>query len=206
MNSFLFPMDMSNFILNEKIVIIVNGKGGAGKDTVCEIAANFFRVKIISAITPIKEIAANYGWHGEKDEKSRRFLSDLKRAFIEYNDLPNCYLEKEYHKFENSDIDILFVHIREKDQIDDFKQRVKVKCVTMLVRSSKIEDDNKQYGNYSDDNVEDYSYDYYYTNGKPLEVLVPDFMNFLYELFITEGVVCYESTEDLPWRSNVHIC
>lgn len=198
MDSYLFPMNISNLRLKEKLVIIINGKGGAGKDTVCEIAANFFRVKSISAITPIKDIAAKYGWNGEKDEKSRKFLSDLKRTFIEYNDLPNRYLEGEYHKFENSDMDILFVHIRENDQIDAFKQLVKLKCVTMLVRSSKIEDENKQYGNYSDDNVEDYAYDYYYTNGKPMKVLVPDFMNFICDLFVTEGVGCYENTEDLP--------
>lgn len=198
MDPYLFPTNRLDLRLKEKLVIIINGKGGAGKDTVCEIASNFFRVKNISAITPIKDIATNYGWNGEKDEKSRKFLSDLKRAFIEYNDLPNRYLEEEYHKFEKSDIDILFVHIRENDQIDAFKRIVKLKCVTMLVRSSKIEDENKQYGNCSDDNVENYAYDYYYTNGKPMKVLVPDFMNFIYDLFVTEGVAYYENTEGLP--------
>ena len=72
--------------LKDKIVIIINGKGGAGKDTVCDIAAKFYKVEIISAITPIKEIATSFGWRGEKDRRARKFLSDLKRAFIEYND------------------------------------------------------------------------------------------------------------------------
>ncbi len=186
--------------LKEKIVIIINGKGGAGKDTVCEITARFFKVKIISAITPIKEIAAQFGWKGEKDSKSRKFLSDLKRTFIEYNDLPNRYLEEEYLKFKTSDVDILFVHIRESDQIDDFKRRVDGKCVTMLVRSPRIEESNKQYGNASDDRVEDYTYDYSYTNEKPLESLTADFMNYIYELFIQEGTAPCGAREGLPWE------
>ena len=192
--------------LKKKIVIIINGKGGAGKDTVCAIAAKFYKAKNISAITPIKEIAATFGWNGEKDSRARKFLSDLKRTFIDYNDLPNTYLEEEYLKFEQSDDDILFVHIRENDQIDDFKRRIKLKCVTMIVRSTKIDNSEMLYGNYSDDHVEDYKYDYYYTNGKPLNVLVPDFMDFLYELFNEEGVSLDENAEDLPWRTDVHIC
>ena len=123
----------------------------------------------------------------------------MKRTFIDYNDLPNNYLEEEYHKFKKSDIDVLFVHIRENDQIDDFKRRVDLKCVTMLVRSSRIDESNKHYGNYSDDNVEDYTYDYYYTNGKPIEKLTADFMNYIYELFIKEGVAPCEAIESLPW-------
>lgn len=199
MNTDMFPQEIPRIRLKEKIVIIINGKGGAGKDTVCEIAAKFFKVKIISAITPIKEIASNLGWNGEKDSKSRKFLSDLKRTFIEYNDLPNNYLEEEYLKFKKSDFDILFVHIRENDQIDDFKRRVDLKCVTMLVRSSKMAYSNKQYGNYSDDNVEDYTYDYYYLNEKPINMLTTDFMNYIYNLFIMEGVIAYKTIESLPW-------
>lgn len=187
--------------LKKKIVIIINGKGGAGKDTVCEITSKFFKVRNISAITPIKEIAANFGWNGEKDNKSRKFLSDLKRAFIEYNDLPNRYLEKEYHAFKGSDADILFAHIREKDQIDAFKRRVDIKCVTLLVQSIRIDSRNKQYGNVSDDNVEEYCYDYCYKNEKPIEKLPEDFMNFIYRLFVEEDVIArFGKSEKLPWN------
>ena len=198
MDAYLLPHPTPFIRLKEKIVIIINGKGGVGKDTVCEIASQFFKVKIISAITPIKEIATSFGWHGEKDSKSRKFLSDLKRTFIDYNNLPNNYLEEEYIKFKKSDIDILFVHIRENDQIDDFKRRVDTKCVTMLVRSSRVESDNKQYGNYSDDNVEDYTYDYYYANEKPLEMLTADFMTYIYDLFTLEGVANTEAIKTQP--------
>lgn len=201
MNAYDMEQENTYIRLKNKIVIVINGKGGAGKDTVCDITSRFFKVRNISAITPIKEIAAEFGWNGEKDNKSRKFLSDLKRAFSEYNDLPNRYLEKEYHAFKESDADILFVHIREKDQIDAFKRRVDIKCVTMLVQSTRIDNGNKQYGNASDDNVEEYCYDYCYKNEKPIEKLTEDFMNFIYRLFLKEDVIVHlGASENLPWN------
>ena len=40
-----------------KTVLVINGAGGVGKDTLCAMAAEKFRVENISSITPIKEIA-----------------------------------------------------------------------------------------------------------------------------------------------------
>ena len=54
-----------------KLTIVINGKGGVGKDTLC-MSLPHRRVRNISSITPIKEIAAMHGWNGEKDLKSRR--------------------------------------------------------------------------------------------------------------------------------------
>ena len=53
-----------------KVAIVINGPGGVGKDTLCELAARHFKVRNVSSITPIKEIAAMCGWHGEKDDKA----------------------------------------------------------------------------------------------------------------------------------------
>ena len=75
----------------KKITIIINGKGGAGKDTMCEMAAKHFRTMNVSSIDPIKKIASQNGWNGEKDDKSRKFLADLKKIFTDYNDLPTEY-------------------------------------------------------------------------------------------------------------------
>ena len=61
-----------------KVVIVINGAGGVGKDTLCELASLHFKVFNVSSITPIKEIASMCGWSGAKDDKSRKFLSDLK--------------------------------------------------------------------------------------------------------------------------------
>jgi len=161
----------------EKIVIIINGTGCAGKDTLCEIAAKYFRVKIISAIDPIKGIAETYGWNGEKDAKARKFLSDLKQIFVEYNDLPTEYLYNQYKLFLEAEEDILFVHIREGKEIDKFKKLVNIKCVTLLI--DRNIGDNQEWGNSSDDNVRNYNYDYYYMNEKNLELAEKEFIELL---------------------------
>lgn len=175
--------------IKRKIVIIMNGKGGVGKDTICEIASKFFCVKVVSAITPIKEIAHLAGWNGEKDLKSRKFLSDLKKLLVDFNNLPNNYLETEYKKFLGEDNDIMFVHIREGDQIDDFKKKVEIKCITMLIESPQQNLFTPQFGNSSDDNVNEYYYDYSYLNCKPLELLSDDFMGFFCSLLVEEGIL-----------------
>lgn len=163
----------------EKIVIIINGNGGAGKDTLCDLAGVKYKAASISAITPIKEIASRYGWRGEKDSRSRKFLADLKKVFVEYNDLPYRYLTQEYGKFLQDDRQILFVHIREAEEIDKFKKSVNIPCVTLLIRRGSI---SRNWGNASDDNVENYAYDYIYNNDKDLAKAGSDFAAFLQEL------------------------
>lgn len=159
-----------------KFVIIINGNGGVGKDTLCDFANARYNAASISAITPIKNIARQGGWKGEKDTKSRKLLADLKRVFIEYNNLPYQYLTQEYEKFLHSDAQILFVHIREGSEIDRFRQYVKMPCATLLIRSDNLA---KNWGNDSDDNVENYTYDYIYNNDKPLAEAEIEFVSFL---------------------------
>lgn len=168
----------------EKIVIIINGSGGAGKDTLCDFAAKHFRVRNISSITPIKEIARkDFGWDGQKDSKSRKLLAELKEAAINYNDMPFIYLCNEYERFLKSGSQILFVHIREGKEIEKFKKHVSGACYTLLI-TRKI-DGNVQWGNDSDDNVEGYKYDWIYENNKMLEESEQDFCEFLIQH--TEG-------------------
>ena len=83
----------------KKTVIVINGRGGVGKDTLCDFARAHFKVKNISSITPIKEIAAQCGWDGKKDNKSRKFLSDLKKLCVEYNDYPTVWALGQYKDF-----------------------------------------------------------------------------------------------------------
>ena len=158
----------------KKIVIIINGVGGAGKDTLCNFAAKHYLIDNISAITPIKDIARRYGWNGEKDPKSRKFLSDLKKAFINYNDLPTKYLLAQYETFLNSNNEILFVHIREKEEIEKFKQLVNIKCITLFVDRHDV--NVEKWGNSSDDEVRDYEYDIYFKNDKDLSEIENEFI------------------------------
>lgn len=168
----------------KKLVVIINGKGGSGKDTLCEIFGDkYYNAKIISAITPIKEIARANGWNGEKDEKSRKFLSDLKRVFIEYNDLPNKYLLSQYQEFiKDKKTNVLFVHIREASEIKKFKQQIKVACVTLLVKRPSL--DSVVIGNDSDDKVDSMEYDYYFVNDKTIDISGREFAELIINIWL----------------------
>lgn len=166
-------------------IIIINGKGGVGKDTLCEFASRHFNIRNVSSITPIKEIAKKCGWNGVKDDKSRKFLSDLKSILISFNDYPTNYLIKEIKSFNDSQDDILFIHIRECSEINKLVEFVNhslpnIECVTMLIKRAACE---QNWGNSSDDEVENYNYDYIYYNDKPLEIAEMDFVNYIKDIF-----------------------
>ena len=162
----------------EKTVIVINGSGGVGKDTLCEFAEKQFKVMNISSITPIKEIAAMCGWNGEKNDKARKFLSDLKALSIEYNDFPTLWAKAKYNEFLNSDFEIMFVHIREAAEIEKFVKATDGKAKTLLIRGGERMT-KSNYGNASDDGVENYPYDYYFLNDKTLEEAEIEFISFL---------------------------
>lgn len=162
----------------KKIAIVINGAGGVGKDTLCDLAAKHFKVKNISTITPIKEIAALTGWDGRKDNKARKFLSDLKSLCAEYNDFPTVWAKGEYEDFLTSEYEILFIHIREPHEIEKFVTATGGAAKTLLVRGG-ARTAREKYGNASDDDVENYFYDYYFVNDKPLDVTEKAFVELL---------------------------
>ena len=169
-----------------KIVLVINGAGGVGKDTLCELSAKHFRVKNISSVDPIKEIAKFTGWTGVKDDRARKFLADLKQLTAEYNDFPTNWAMAEYRKFLETDEEILFVHIREPHEIVKFVNATGGAAKTLLVRggSRKRQD---AYGNSADDCVENYSYDYYFENDRPLEDAEIAFSEMLGEILSISG-------------------
>ena len=162
----------------KKLVLVINGAGGVGKDTLCDFAAKHFKVKNVSSITPIKEIAALCGWDGSKDDKARKFLSDLKRLCIDYNDYPTVWAKARLDEFLVSDEEIMFLHVREGVEIAKFVEASGGVAKTLLVRPGKRL--NKEcYGNVSDDEVENYTYDFYYTNDKTFEEAESEFVTLL---------------------------
>ncbi len=163
--------------MNKKLLII-NGPGGVGKDTLCDLGAKHFKVYNTSTIIPIKEIAAMCGWNGSKDDKSRKFLSDLKHLCVEYNDYPTVWGLERFHEFLKSDNEIMFLHIREPEEIAKFVKATGGEAKTLLIRGGDRMK-KSSYGNASDDCVENYEYDYYFVNDKTLEEAERDFCEFL---------------------------
>ncbi len=162
----------------KKLVIVINGAGGVGKDTLCDFAAKHFKVMNISSITPIKNIASLCGWDGRKDDSSRKFLSDLKLLTVEYNDFPTLWALERYREFLASDDEIMFVHIREPKEIKKFVNGTDGVAKTLLVRGGERMSKSR-YGNVSDDEVENYKYDYYFVNDGTLDDAERDFVELL---------------------------
>ena len=151
----------------EKQVIIINGTGGSGKDTFVEFCSEFANVINISSVDKVKEAAKILvGWNGEKDEKSRKLLVDLKQLSIEYNDSPSKYIKQKFDEFMESNSSYLFIHIREIDEIEKIKKMLGAK--TMLVKNPRVA---LIISNNSDGNVYNYNYDYVIENDGTLEDL-----------------------------------
>ena len=151
-----------------KKVIVINGRGGCGKDTLCDFTAERYKVRNVSSITPIKELATQAGWDGNKDPKSRKMLADLKQLFVEYNDLCNNYVVRQVKEFASCDEEIMFVHIRECDEIKKFMASCAdiqdVSCVSLLIRRTTDGYGKELLGNSADDDVEKMTYDFTYEN------------------------------------------
>lgn len=154
-----------------KRVFVINGSGGVGKDTVCSMAARRWRVCNVSSITPILSVARAAGWDGQKTPAARRFLSRLKEVCVEFNDLPFQYCWEQYQHFLHSEEELLFVHIREPEEIARFCEAVGPSCAALLVRRPSLEQARGPLGNRSDDGVGRYAYDYIFENDGSLEEL-----------------------------------
>ena len=152
--------------MNKKIIII-NGTGGSGKDTFISFCNEYRKVLNVSTVDKVKEAAkVLVGWNGEKDEKSRKLLVDLKRLSIDYNDAPTKYIMSRVDEFNNSDYEIMFIHIRESEEIDKAKKLLNAK--TLLITNPRVE---LITSNDSDAKVNEYNYDYNILNDGTLEDL-----------------------------------
>ena len=160
-----------------KMVVVINGRGGVGKDMFCDAIADCFNVMNVSSIDPIKDIARMVGWENGKELKDRKFLSDLKSLVVEYNDYPTQYLMQEHKRFLDDEVyQVMFVHIREPKEIDKFKNLLDGRCVTLKIERKSV--DGMVYGNHSDDGVDAYDYDYIYHNDQPKEDALLDMVKF----------------------------
>lgn len=113
---------------SKKVMIFINGYGGTGKDTFidfCKKEKILDHIKILnfSTIDPTKQAAKVFGWKGLKREKDRQFLIALKILSKKYNNGPRQHIICELDKYNKvMEKQIIFVHTRESDEIDEFKK------------------------------------------------------------------------------------
>ena len=172
----------------EKRIFIINGSGGVGKDTFVELVNkalqdyfNFHNdyAKLaysFSSIDVIKEAAKVIGWNGDKSEKSRKFLSDLKILSTKYNDYPHQSILHEIKRFYKDTVQfMLFIHTREPEDIERFKKEVP-ECKTILITNKNIAEIKS---NMADANVFNYNYDIVINNDDTLEELKQKAVDFI---------------------------
>jgi len=159
-------------------VIIVNGRPGVGKTTFedfCQEIMGQVLVKKRSTIDIIKEIASNYGWNGQKTPRDRKFLSDLKDLFSNYNNLPHKDIENYIENWEDdlalrglyNRPHILFVDSREPEDIQKLKDEFE--GMSLLIR--RPGDEEIETSNHADEDVFKSSYDFIvYNNGTVFEL------------------------------------
>ena len=168
-----------------KQVFIINGSGGVGKDTfidlICDQASYDVEIRNYSSVSKVKEIAEAIGWNGEKTERDRKFLSDLKLLTTEYNNMPlndmKEYTSKFMYNYPFSLNKILFLHIREPEEIakaiNEFKE---YNVKTILVKRDCVKHITS---NMADENVYNYDYDIIVNNNNTLEELKMTAKHFL---------------------------
>jgi len=155
-------------------IVVINGSGGVGKDEFVRTCQKIRPHKIynVSMVDAVKREARAFGWHDEKDDKARRFLSDLKDAWQRYNDGPYDLvkyrielIEKtEFIRYQTTEDIIVFVHAREPDDIERLVNDYN--AFTLLIRRPSVE---RTHRNHADDCVEEWGYDMIYDNIGTLE-------------------------------------
>lgn len=171
-------------------VVVVNGFPRSGKDTFVKFCEEYLGAYCfsISTVDLVKAIATKCGWNGEKTPKNRKFLSDLKKLLVEWNDVPWKEVEKVYEIIKNEcftyqlkDSDFfLFIFSREPEEIERFKEEYG--AITVLIDRTEIEGEQS---NQSDRDIMNYIYDYTIDNNGTLEELADKAYAFVESVKIT---------------------
>jgi hypothetical protein len=149
-----------------KQVFIINGSGGVGKDTFVSLVTKhmFLPVMNFSSVDKVKAIARIIGWTGGKTERDRKFLSDLKLLCTDYNNMPFVSMGEKVEEFNYSDAAMLFLHIREPEEIE--KAKIAFNAKTVLIKRDAVKQITS---NMADGNVFNYQYDIVVDNDGDVE-------------------------------------
>ena len=148
-------------MIMNKYIFVTNGMARSGKDTFAALMNEFVSTKKYSSIDYIKEIAKLCGWNGQKNEKSRKFLSDLKVLTSQYNDLPFKRIQKQINEFNKDEkYNVLLIDIREPEEIRKLCNKYK-DVKTILIKRNSVKTITS---NMADAGVFDYDYDFVIEN------------------------------------------
>lgn len=152
---YCFTVPSGMWVMRRKDKICVTGNC-VGKDTFVELVSKVFNLSVMnfSSVDKVKEIARIIGWTGGKTEKDRKFLSDLKLLCTDYNNMPFNSMSEKVKEFTESDAAMLFLHIREPEEIE--KAKVAFGAKTVLIKRDAVKQITS---NMADGNVFNYQYD-----------------------------------------------
>lgn len=146
----------------KKTVVIINGTGSCGKDTVGDIVSKYCKTCRIDSVEIPKYILKLLGWDGVKTTQARKTISELKKVLSEFNDCVFTTMTSRVEVFMSDSFDYAyaFVHIREKPEID----RLHDYCVDRGYSVKKclvLGRHERNWGNDSDDNPDYFNPDDY---------------------------------------------
>ena len=179
-------------------VVIVNGMPESGKTTFQERCQSKLRecgyiTVIKSSVEWVKEIAIHCGWDGIKNDKNRKFLSDLKRVLTDWDDavLNNLVYKVDSYHYTGGNW-VIFIDIREPKEIE--KAKKVFNALTTVVRRPQVE--CNYYNNSSDMEVFEYKYDYTIWNDSNLEALDTEIDRFINNMIVTNDNNIYKPEEN----------
>lgn len=160
-------------------LFIINGSGLSGKDTFVQIVkSNHSNTFSLSTIDPIRDAVMNELEIdvSKKTEADRLLLSNIKAAIIKRDPEWSRRQVYEFEKEIKNNIyctgPIIFVHCREKEDIDRIKS---LGAYTILIRNNNVPHITS---NESDKNVFDYEYDFIIDNNDDLTLFAEKAFNF----------------------------
>lgn len=174
----------------QKLVLIVNGKPRAGKDTFAQFLNELIPVYKYSMIDKVKTIAMECGWRGQKTEKDRKFLNDLKKLTDDYSSMAFIDVLEKVEAFDNGEIteDVMIIDVREPEDIEELADATG--AITVFIKNDNVPAITS---NPADANVENFDYDITIDNSGTLEDFKEAVEEFLYILSLLSF---YNSEED----------
>ena len=160
-------------------IVIINGCARSGKDTFISFCQEFDpkntdgtkQIYNISTVDPIKQLAYQIGWNGEKTERARLFLSDLKDITSAFCNYSTNWVINELKDINSNGGKLVFIHSREPEDINNLKKILSkdYEVTTLLIRREMAEE--RAPNNHADREVLNYNYEGTILNNTTLDNL-----------------------------------